>query len=91
MIAQVPTAQQIVPLVVEAPAANAGPATSYEYEPEEDEILARLLPRAQMRGESGGRTKGLGSVSALNMRYRSASSSARSSPGSASCASPSAR
>ena len=44
VIAQVPTAQQIIPLVVEA-AANAGPATSYEYEPEEDEILTRLLPR----------------------------------------------
>jgi F-type H+-transporting ATPase subunit gamma len=43
VIAQVPTAQQIIPLVVEAPAA--GPATSYEYEPEEDEILTRLLPR----------------------------------------------
>jgi F-type H+-transporting ATPase subunit gamma len=45
VIAQVPTAQQIIPLVVEAQSANAGPATSYEYEPEEDEILARLLPR----------------------------------------------
>ncbi|QWG13553.1 F0F1 ATP synthase subunit gamma [Bradyrhizobium sediminis] len=45
VIAQVPTAQQIIPLVVEAPAANAGPATAYEYEPEEDEILGRLLPR----------------------------------------------
>jgi len=45
VIAQVPTAQQIIPLVVEEPAANAGPATSYEYEPEEDEILTRLLPR----------------------------------------------
>jgi F-type H+-transporting ATPase subunit gamma len=45
VIAQVPTAQQIIPLVVEAPAANAGPATSYEYEPEEDEILGGLLPR----------------------------------------------
>lgn len=45
VISQIPTAQQIVPLVVEAPAANAGPPTSYEYEPEEDEILARLLPR----------------------------------------------
>jgi F-type H+-transporting ATPase subunit gamma len=45
VIAQIPTAQQIIPLVVEAPAANAGPATSYEYEPEEDEILTRLLPR----------------------------------------------
>src|SRR5258708_15229855 len=45
VIAQVPTAQQIIPLVVEAPAANAGPATAYEYEPEEDEILTALLPR----------------------------------------------
>src|SRR5450759_2376597 len=45
VIAQVPTAQQIIPLVVETTAANAGPATSYEYEPEEDEILPRLLPR----------------------------------------------
>jgi F-type H+-transporting ATPase subunit gamma len=45
VIAQIPTAQQIIPLVVEAPAANAGPLISYEYEPEEDEILTRLLPR----------------------------------------------
>jgi F-type H+-transporting ATPase subunit gamma len=45
VIAQLPTAQQIIPLVVEAAGANAGPATSYEYEPEEDEILTRLLPR----------------------------------------------
>jgi F-type H+-transporting ATPase subunit gamma len=45
VISQIPTAQQIIPLVVEAPAANAGPATAYEYEPEEDEILNGLLPR----------------------------------------------
>ena len=45
VIAQVPTAQQMIPLVVEAKSADAGPATSYEYEPEEDEILTRLLPR----------------------------------------------
>ena len=45
VIAQVPTAQQIIPLVVEAPAADSGPAISYEYEPEEDEILGGLLPR----------------------------------------------
>jgi F-type H+-transporting ATPase subunit gamma len=45
VIAQIPTAQQIIPLVVEAPTANAGPAVAYEYEPEEDEILPRLLPR----------------------------------------------
>jgi F-type H+-transporting ATPase subunit gamma len=45
VIAQIPTAQQIIPLVVEAPAANAAPAVAYEYEPDEDEILPRLLPR----------------------------------------------
>jgi F-type H+-transporting ATPase subunit gamma len=45
VISQIPTAQQIIPLVVEAPAANAGASTSYEYEPEEDEILKHLLPR----------------------------------------------
>jgi F-type H+-transporting ATPase subunit gamma len=45
VIAQIPTAQQIIPLVVETPAADAGTAVSYEYEPEEDEILPRLLPR----------------------------------------------
>jgi len=42
VIAQHPTAQQIIPLVVEADAAT---TTAYEYEPEEDEILTRLLPR----------------------------------------------
>ena len=42
VIAQLPTAQQIIPLVVESDAAS---TTAYEYEPEEDEILARLLPR----------------------------------------------
>ena len=48
VIAQIPTAQQIIPLVVEVrneSKAAAGSATSYEYEPEEDEILSRLLPR----------------------------------------------
>jgi len=45
VIAQIPTAQQIIPLIVEAPAAGAAAAVSYEYEPEEDEILPRLLPR----------------------------------------------
>jgi F-type H+-transporting ATPase subunit gamma len=45
VISQIPTAQQIIPLVLEAPAAKSGPATSYEYEPEEDEILTGLLPR----------------------------------------------
>src|SRR5829696_9441699 len=43
VIAQVPTAQQIVPAQV----AGGGPASDavYEYEPEEGEILATLLPR----------------------------------------------
>lgn len=46
VISQVPTAQQVIPLVVEAPVANVGAAkTSCEYEPEEEEILAGLLPR----------------------------------------------
>ncbi len=44
VMAQIPTAQQIIPPVFEM-AAEAGPAASYEYEPEEEEILAELLPR----------------------------------------------
>jgi len=43
VIAQVPTAQQIIPLVIEKKEA-AGAAVFYQYEPEEDEILADLLP-----------------------------------------------
>jgi F-type H+-transporting ATPase subunit gamma len=43
VIAQIPTAQQVIPLVVEE--GGAAGASSYEYEPEEDEILTRLLPR----------------------------------------------
>jgi F-type H+-transporting ATPase subunit gamma len=44
VIAQIPTAQQIIPPVF-APAKNSGPSATYEYEPEEQEILADLLPR----------------------------------------------
>jgi F-type H+-transporting ATPase subunit gamma len=44
VIAQVPTAQQIIPPLFEADK-EAGAAVFYEYEPEEDEILAELLPR----------------------------------------------
>jgi F-type H+-transporting ATPase subunit gamma len=44
VIAQIPTAQQIIPPVFEDVAAN-GTNAAYEYEPEEDEILAELLPR----------------------------------------------
>jgi len=42
VIAQVPTAQQIIPATFEA---KPGVATVYDYEPEESEILADLLPR----------------------------------------------
>ena len=43
VIAQIPTAQQVIPLVVEE--GSNGSASAYEYEPEEDEILTSLLPR----------------------------------------------
>jgi F-type H+-transporting ATPase subunit gamma len=43
VIAQVPTAQQIIPPLFEADKQAA--AAFYEYEPEEEEILAELLPR----------------------------------------------
>ena len=45
VIAQIPTAQQIIPPVFEAANGNGGAARRYEYEPEEEEILAELLPR----------------------------------------------
>jgi F-type H+-transporting ATPase subunit gamma len=44
VIAQIPTAQQIIPPLFEQ-ASETGPAAAYEYEPEEEEILAELLPR----------------------------------------------
>jgi len=44
VIAQVPTAQQLIPLEVKEQDSKAA-STSYEYEPEEDEILKALLPR----------------------------------------------
>jgi F-type H+-transporting ATPase subunit gamma len=44
VISQVPTAQQIIPLEVKEQDSKAS-STSYEYEPEEDEILTQLLPR----------------------------------------------
>ena len=45
VIAQVPTAQQVIPLEVKATDSKAQSSTAYEYEPEEDEILTGLLPR----------------------------------------------
>jgi F-type H+-transporting ATPase subunit gamma len=44
VISQIPTAQQIIPAEVPVEAA-AGPAVPYEFEPDETEILAELLPR----------------------------------------------
>ena len=44
VISQVQTAQQLIPPVFEN-ADAAGGGTAYEYEPEEEEILADLLPR----------------------------------------------
>jgi F-type H+-transporting ATPase subunit gamma len=43
VIAQIPTGQQIIPPVFEANGSNGG--ASYEYEPDEEEILDELLPR----------------------------------------------
>ncbi|HVI16217.1 MAG TPA: F0F1 ATP synthase subunit gamma [Pseudolabrys sp.] len=43
VIAQIPTGQQIIPPVSEN--GEAEPSASYEYEPEEEEILTELLPR----------------------------------------------
>jgi F-type H+-transporting ATPase subunit gamma len=44
VIAQIPTAQQIIPAAA-ADKAEAGERSVYDYEPEEEEILAELLPR----------------------------------------------
>jgi F-type H+-transporting ATPase subunit gamma len=44
VISQIPTAQQIVPPVFENKDTGAGGAV-YEYEPDEEDILAELLPR----------------------------------------------
>jgi F-type H+-transporting ATPase subunit gamma len=44
VIAQIPTAQQLIPAVIPTNAAGTGGAV-YEYEPDEEDILAELLPR----------------------------------------------
>jgi F-type H+-transporting ATPase subunit gamma len=44
VIAQIPTAQQIIPAVTPGEAAS-GERAVYDYEPDEEEILAELLPR----------------------------------------------
>ena len=45
VIAQVATAQQIIPAKFDEADAGSGSAALYEYEPSEEEILADLLPR----------------------------------------------
>ena len=45
LIAQIPTAQQIIPPVFAGEAAGNDTGAVYEYEPDEDEILTELLPR----------------------------------------------
>ena len=45
VISQLPTAQQLIPPVFENAEAGTGGGAAYEYEPEEEEILAELLPR----------------------------------------------
>jgi F-type H+-transporting ATPase subunit gamma len=46
VIAQLPTAHQIIPPVLEAAAASeGGNGAVYDYEPDEEEILAQILPR----------------------------------------------
>jgi F-type H+-transporting ATPase subunit gamma len=47
VIAQIPTAQQLIPAQVAAPssAPAAAPGPGYEYEPDEAEILSTLVPR----------------------------------------------
>jgi F-type H+-transporting ATPase subunit gamma len=45
VIAQIPTAQQLVPPVFVGDGDNDTGGAAYEHEPEEDEILAELLPR----------------------------------------------
>jgi len=45
VIAQIPTAHQLIPAKFEAPAAGAEDTLSYEYEPDEEAILEDLLPR----------------------------------------------
>jgi F-type H+-transporting ATPase subunit gamma len=42
VISQIPTVQQMIPAAIDTTAAN---ATAYNYEPDEGEILADLLPR----------------------------------------------
>jgi len=43
VISQIPTAQQIIPLALPADAKASPSGAAYDYEPDEEEILAELL------------------------------------------------
>ncbi len=46
VISQIPTAQQVIPASYDAPEGeDAGVGSDYDYEPDQDQILADLLPR----------------------------------------------
>ena len=45
VINQIPTAQQLIPADIETQSGDAGANVQYDYEPDEGEILAELLPR----------------------------------------------
>jgi F-type H+-transporting ATPase subunit gamma len=45
VILQIPTAQKLIPLPVETSADAPVAQAVYEYEPDEEQILAKLLPR----------------------------------------------
>ncbi|HYA07421.1 MAG TPA: F0F1 ATP synthase subunit gamma, partial [Xanthobacteraceae bacterium] len=45
VIAQIPTAQQIIPPVFDKKAADALAGAAYEFEPDAEDILRELLPR----------------------------------------------
>ena len=45
VIAQIPTAKQLIPATVAAAPSAVGTQAAYDYEPDESEILATLLPR----------------------------------------------
>lgn len=45
VIAQIPTAQQLIPAIITGDTAQAGGGAAYDYEPDEETILTELLPR----------------------------------------------
>jgi F-type H+-transporting ATPase subunit gamma len=45
VISQIPTAQRLIPAEISSAAEETGPGANYDYEPDEETILADLLPR----------------------------------------------